>query len=167
LRGFQVWINLPASEKMSEPAYQEFDAARMPVESRIGARVKVIAGTTETGVSGPVLAPNVDARYFDIELAPGGAFSESVPEEHHAFFALYEGEATAPSEQGSQSFRGLNLLSLGPGDKVELRGGPAGARALLLAARPLNEPVAWSGPFVMNTREELMQAHEDYRQGRF
>jgi hypothetical protein len=167
LRGFQLWINLPASEKMSDPAYQEFDAALMPIESREGARVKVIAGTTETGVSGPVRAPHVDARYFDIELAPGGAFSESVPEDHVAFFIVYEGEASAPTEGGETALKGLTLATLGPGERAELKANEAGARALLLAARPLNEPVAWSGPFVMNTREELMQAFEDYRQGRF
>jgi hypothetical protein len=167
LRGFQLWINLPASEKMSDPAYQEFDAALMPIESREGARVKVIAGTTETGVSGPVRAPHVDARYFDIELAPGGVFSESVPEDHVAFFIVYEGEASAPTEGGETALKGLTLATLGPGERAELKANEAGARALLLAARPLNEPVAWSGPFVMNTREELMQAFEDYRQGRF
>ncbi len=167
LRGFQLWINLPASEKMSDPAYQEFDAARIPVEEREGARVKIIAGTTETGVSGPVRAPHVDARYFDIELAPGGVFSEGLPGDCQAFFVVYEGKATAPSNGGGTVLKALTLATLGPGDRVELQAGSAGARALLLAARPLNEPVAWSGPFVMNTREELMQAFEDYRQGRF
>jgi redox-sensitive bicupin YhaK (pirin superfamily) len=167
LRGFQLWINLPASEKMSEPAYQEFDASLMPIEDREGARIKIIAGTTATGVSGPVRAPHVDARYFDIELAPGGVFSASLPGDHQAFFVVYEGDATAPSAGGETVLRALTLAALGPGEQVELKGGATGARALLLAARPLNEPVAWSGPFVMNTREELMQAFEDYRQGLF
>jgi hypothetical protein len=167
LRGFQLWINLPAAEKMSDPAYQEYDAAKIPVEQREGSRVKLIAGTGESGVSGPVRAPHVDALYFDVELAPGGVFSQPLPAGHVAFFVVYEGEATAPSAGGPQEVKGLSLVALGPGDKAELTGGPNGARALLLAARPLNEPIAWSGPFVMNTKQELMQAFEDYRQGRF
>ncbi len=167
LRGFQLWINLPAAEKMSAPAYQEYDASRIPIEQREGSRVKIIAGTSGGGVSGPVRAPHVDALYFDIELAPGGVFTEPLPEDHVAFFVVHEGEATAPSAKGPQSVKALSLVALGPGDAVELSGGPQGARALLLAARPLREPVAWSGPFVMNTREEIVQAFEDYRQGRF
>ena len=167
LSGFQLWINLPAAEKMSAPAYQEYDASRIPIEQHDGSRVKIIAGTSPGGVSGPVRAPHVDALYFDIELAPGGVFSQAVPEDHVAFFVVYEGEASAPAEGGPQSVRALSLVALGPGDAAELTGGPQGARALLLAARPLREPIAWSGPFVMNTREELMQAFEDYRQGRF
>jgi redox-sensitive bicupin YhaK (pirin superfamily) len=167
LSGFQLWINLPAAEKMRDPAYQEYDASKIPVEQREGSRVKIIAGTGESGVSGPVRAPHVDALYFDVELSPGGTFSQALPRDHVAFFVVYEGEATAPSATGPQETAGLSLVALGPGDKAELTAGPNGARALLLAARPLNEPIAWSGPFVMNTRAELMQAFEDYRQGRF
>ncbi len=167
LRGFQLWINLPAAEKMSAPASQEYDASRIPVEQREGSQVKIVAGTSGRGVSGPVRAPHVDAVYYDIELAPGGVFSEALPEDHLAYFVVYDGEATAPSADGAQSIQALSLVALGPGDSVELTAGAQGARALLLAARPLHEPVAWSGPFVMNTRQELMQAYEDYRQGRF
>ncbi|MGO9431318.1 pirin family protein [Rhodoblastus sp.] len=167
LSGFQLWINLPAAEKMSAPAYQEFDASRIPIERREGARVKIIAGTSGGGAAGPVRAPHVDAVYYDIELASGGVFSEALPEEHVAYFVVYEGEATAPSPNGSQPIQALSLVALGPGAAVELKAGAKGARALLLAAKPLHEPVAWSGPFVMNTRQELVQAYEDYRQGRF
>jgi len=167
LSGFQLWINLPAAEKMSAPAYQEYDSARIPVEQRDGSRVKIIAGTSAGGVSGPVRAPHVDALYFDIELAPGGVFSQGLPEDHVAFFVVYQGQATAPAPGGPKAVEALSLVALGPGDAAELTGGPQGARALLLAARPLREPIAWSGPFVMNTRQELMQAFEDYRQGRF
>ncbi len=163
MRGFQLWINLPATEKMAAPAYQEVPAAQIPVEERDGARVKIIAGTSGGGVAGPVRAPHVDARYFDIELAPGGRFVERLPPEHTAFFVVYEGAATA----GAQQIEALSLVALGEGESAELTAGPQGARALLLAARPLGEPVAWSGPFVMNTRAELMQAYEDYRQGKF
>lgn len=167
LSGFQLWINLPAAEKLSAPAYQEYDAAKIPVEQRAGSRVKLIAGTGESGVSGPVRAPHVDALYFDIELAPGGVFSQALPAGHVAFFVVYEGEAAAPSTSGPQTVTALSLATLGSGDKAKLIAGPNGARALLLAAKPLNEPVAWSGPFVMNTQQELRQAFEDYRQGKF
>ncbi len=167
LRGFQLWINLPASEKMTAPAYQEFPAAEIPVEERDGVRVKIIAGASASGLRGPVTAPHVDALYFDLELAPGGRFVEPRPEDHAAFFVVYEGEATAPGETGERKLGALSLARLGPGQHAELTGGARGAKALFLAARPLREPIAWSGPFVMNTREEVMQAYEDYRLGRF
>ncbi|MBB4197816.1 quercetin 2,3-dioxygenase [Rhodoblastus sphagnicola] len=166
MRGFQLWINLPAAEKMSDPAYQEFKAAQIPVVQREGATIKVIAGTAD-GVAGPVRAPHVDAVYLDIALAPGAAFVHDLPEDHEGFFVVYEGEAEAPGETGAIALRGLTLAALGPGRTARLKAGAAGAKALLLAARPLREPVAWSGPFVMTTREELMQAYADYQAGKF
>ncbi len=120
LRGFQLWINLPAVEKMSAPAYQEFDATRIPVERRDGCRLKIIAGTSGGGIVGPVRAPHVDARYFDVELEPGAIFAEALPGDHAAFFAIYEGEATAPSDEGPRSAQALSLVALGPGENVEL-----------------------------------------------
>jgi hypothetical protein len=167
IRGFQLWINLPAAEKMTDPAYQEFSATQIPVEEREGCRIKIIAGTSGGGVTGPVSAPHVDAVYFDIELAPGGVFVEPLPPGHEAFFVLYEGEATVPAGSSAEKLEALSLANLGAGETARLTGGAKGARALLLAARPLREPIAWSGPFVMNTRKELMQAFEDYRQGKF
>jgi redox-sensitive bicupin YhaK (pirin superfamily) len=167
MRGFQLWINLPAAEKMAPPAYQEFKAAEIPIEEREGARVKIVAGTGATGVKGPVRAPQVDALYFDIELAPGGEFRQPLPEVYAAFFALYEGSASAPGQSGHPTLEALSLATLGGGGEAALTGGPRGARALLLAARPLREPVAWDGPFVMSTRAELLQAYEDFRQGKF
>jgi quercetin 2,3-dioxygenase len=166
MRGFQLWINLPAAEKMAPPAYQEFKAAQVPAVRREGATIKVIAGTAD-GVEGPVRAPHVDAVYLDIALAPGAAFAHDLPETHEAFFVLYEGEAEAPGAKGPVSLRGLTLAALGPGRAARLQAGATGAKTLLLAARPLREPVAWNGPFVMNTREELMQAYADYQAGRF
>ncbi|MCI4677346.1 pirin family protein [Rhodoblastus acidophilus] len=167
MRGFQLWINLPAAEKMSPPAYQEFKAAQIPVETREGARVKIVAGAGASGALGPVRAPHVDAVYLDVELAPGATFSQALPADHQAFFVLYEGSASAPGDKGEQAVEALALLALGAGGEAVLTGGPQGARALLLAARPLREPIAWSGPFVMNSRQELIQAFEDYRAGRF
>ncbi len=100
MRGFQLWINLPAAEKMSPAAYQEFKAAQIPVEEREGARVKLIAGAGISGAVGPVRAPHVDAIYFDIELAPGARFRQETPPDHQAFFVLYEGSASAPDATG-------------------------------------------------------------------
>ncbi len=167
MRGFQLWINRPAAEKMTDPAYQEFSATQIPAEERDGCRVKIIAGTSSGCVTGPVSAPHVDAVYFDIDLAPGGVFVEPLPPGHEAFFVLYEGEATVPSGSCAQKLEALSLVKLDEGETALLACGATGARALLLAARPLREPIAWSGPFVMNTRKELMQAFEDYRQGKF
>ncbi|HUO55773.1 MAG TPA: pirin-like C-terminal cupin domain-containing protein, partial [Rhodoblastus sp.] len=162
MRGFQLWINLPAAEKMAPPAYQEYKAAQIPVETRDGAQVKIIAGAGAAGLTGPVRAPHVDALYLDIALEPGATFRQALPPDHAAFFVLYEGAAAAP-----QPIDALSLVVLGAGDEAALTAGPTGARALLLAARPLREPVAWSGPFVMNSRQELLQAFEDYRNGAF
>ncbi len=171
MRGFQLWINLPAAEKMDAPAYQEFKAGQIPVVELENGRAKIIAGVGPGGVTGPVRAPHVDAVYFDLDLAAGGAFFHDLPEGHEGFFVLYEGEAFAPGQEGEidgeVALRGLTLAALGPGRAARLRAGASGAKALLLAARPLGEPIAWSGPFVMNTRDELMQAFADYRAGKF
>jgi redox-sensitive bicupin YhaK (pirin superfamily) len=165
MRGFQLWVNLPARLKMSEPKYQEFGPDRMPVEQRPGAAVKVVAGDTARGTAGPVRADTVDARYFDVTLEPGAAFEEMLPADHNAVFVVYE---------GSLHFAGLDapveaerLAVLGRGDLAAATAGPKGARFLLLSGRPIGEPVAWGGPFVMNTREEVMQAYQDYQSGRF
>jgi redox-sensitive bicupin YhaK (pirin superfamily) len=164
MRGFQLWVNLPARLKMTAPGYQEYRAEQLPVETRAGGTsVKVIAGTTSAGTAGPVRAPSTDARYFDVQLPAGATFTEAVPGGLAAFIVVHEG---AVDISGTE-VRSVGLAQLGDGDTVQLRaiGGPA--RALLVAGRPLNEPVAWQGPFVMNTREELMQAIDDYQAGRF
>jgi len=164
MRGFQLWVNLPAKDKMTAPGYQEFPAARMPVEKRDGdVRVKVITGSTSRGTAGPVTAAATDARYFDVELPVGATFDEALPPGHAAFVVVHEGMVSI----GGHEVSGVGLAQLGDGDAVWFTavGGPA--KALLIAGRPLQEPVAWHGPFVMNTTAELMQAIEDYQAGRF
>jgi redox-sensitive bicupin YhaK (pirin superfamily) len=165
MRGFQLWVNLPASLKMSAPGYQEFPAARMGRERRAdGVEIVAIAGTTSRGLAGPVAAPHVDALYLDIVLPPGGRFEEPVADSHSAMLVVYEGAVAI----GSGSPVGaIAVAALGPGDGVVAVAGPAGARCLLIAGRPIGEPVAWGGPFVMNTRAEVMQAFADYQSGRF
>jgi redox-sensitive bicupin YhaK (pirin superfamily) len=163
MRGFQLWINLPKALKMSAPDYQEFDAGQIPVETREGgAVVKVVAGKTAAGTAGPVSDGAVDALYFDVSLPAGATFEEPVAADHNVMLALYQGAVRI----GERRVEAVSLITLGQGDTVRLTA-ETDARFLLLAGRPLNEPVAWSGPFVMNSREEVAQAFEDYRAGRF
>ena len=165
MRGFQLWVNLPASLKMSAPGYQEFPAARMGHETRDGgAEIVVIAGATSRGTAGPVAAPHVDALYLDLVLAPGGRFEEPLAAERNALVVVYEGAAAIGA---GAPIDAISVAALGAGDGVAVTAGASGARCLLIAGRPLGEPVAWGGPFVMNTRAEVMQAYDDYQAGRF
>ena len=162
LSGFQLWINLPAAHKMDPPAYQEFDRSRIPLERRDGGvEIRVIAGTTSAGTQGPVEQPLTEPVYLDVALPAGVAFEESLPAEHNAFVFGIEDETRI----GDIVVKAETLGVLGPGDRVEVRAGETGARFLLIAGRPLNEPVARGGPFVMNTREEITQAFKDYSNG--
>lgn len=166
MRGFQLWINLPAARKMCEPRYQEVPAAGIPVERREGgATVTVIAGTTTAGTAGPVQAGETEAVYLDVSLPAGAVFAESLPAGHNSFLVLFEGGVTVG--EGGEPLTGQRIVLLGEGDRVEVTGGPQGGRFLLLSGRPIGEPVAWGGPFVMNTREEVMQAFRDYEAGKF
>lgn len=163
LAGFQLWLNLPAAHKMDAPAYQEFDATRIPVEERDGGvSVRVIAGTTDRGTTGPVEQPLTEPVYLDVSLPAGTHFTEHLPEAHNAFVFGIEGDSIV----GGRSIGPEQLATLDHGDAVSLAAGPEGARFLLVAGRPLNEPVARGGPFVMNTRDEIQQAFSDYSSGR-
>ena len=163
MSGFQLWVNLPAREKMSAPAYQEFAADRIPVERHDGgAQVKVIAGRTGGGIEGPVRNTEVDPFYFDVTLPAGARFEQVLPADHHAMAVVFEGSLRL----GGRPVEATSVAFLGEGERVEAESA-AGARFLLIAGRPIGEPVAWAGPFVMNTREEVMQAFEDFRSGRF
>ena len=167
MRGFQLWINLPAREKMTAPKYQEFPAQDIPQVDSQGVRVKVIAGRVE-GLTGPIAQPATDPTYLDIELSPGQGFSHALPAGHAAFVYVYEGEARIGEGDAAATTRTHELAVLTDGGAIRLEGrGDSPARAILVAGRPLREPVAKYGPFVMNTREELMQAFEDFQNGRF
>ena len=167
MRGFQLWVNLPASEKMTAPRYQEFAPERIPVlEPAAGVRVKLIAGEVE-GVRGPISQPATDPVYVDIELAPGAAWATVVPEGHNAFAYVFEGAATVGEGEEARALETHELGVLGGGERVAVRAGAAGARLILVAGRPLREPVARYGPFVMNTKEQVMQAFVDFQEGRF
>jgi redox-sensitive bicupin YhaK (pirin superfamily) len=162
--GFQLWVNLPASQKMTAPRYQDIAPERVPVASVDGARVKVLAGEAQ-GLRGPVEGIVTEPLYLDVALEPGASFRQPLPEEHSAFAYVFEGEAQV-GEPGSPIERG-RLAILGPGDSVLLHAERQAARLLLLAARPLREPVARYGPFVMNTRAEIAQAFQDFQSGTF
>ncbi len=163
LAGFQLWVNLPAAQKMTAPRYQEFDAGAIPVETREGGiEVRVIAGETSRGSRGPVTDLATPVSYFDISLPAGSLFEEPVAEALNAFVYLVEGSVRIDG----QPVPPLALAQLGQGGLVDIETDEA-SRLLLLAGRPLNEPIARRGPFVMNTEEELRQAFTDYQEGRF
>jgi len=165
MRGFQLWINLPARDKMTPPRYQDIPPEQVPeVSGGEGVRVRLLAGSLN-GVSGPVSGIVTEPIYFDVHLDAGATFSMPLPTQHTAFFYVYEGSAVS-GEDGKKVMRG-DLAILGQGGQVTIVAGSEPTRLILLAGRPLKEPVARYGPFVMNTREEIMQAFEDFNAGRF
>ena len=168
LEGFQLWINLPASHKMSAPAYQEHDRAQIPLETGPGTEIRVITGTTSKGTAGPVSQPLTEPLYFDVSLDAGTVFNEVLPETHNAFVYVIIGELRLEDESGQvRAVARDQLAILGPGDTIELGSGDEAARFLLVAGKPLHEPVARGGPFVMNTDSEVRQAFNDYQSGNF
>ncbi|WP_417494221.1 pirin family protein [Maricaulis sp.] len=161
--GFQLWVNLPAKQKMTAPRYQEFSADQIPVEQREDSRVRVLAGSSASGVTGPVEQIATRPLLLDITLEPGATFKEGVPAGHTVFISVYKGEVSA----GTETVKAPDLGVLSDGDAVELKAGAQGASFILAAGQPINEPVARYGPFVMNTQAELQQAVADFQAGRF
>ena len=167
MRGFQLWVNLPAKDKMTDPRYQEFPPSDLPVVTPApGVTVKLIAGAVD-GVAGPILQPATDPVYLDIELAPGAGWLYSLPPGHNAFAYAFEGALTIGEGEDARPLSAQEMAVLGGGDVLKLRAGDAGARLIVVAGRPLCEPVARYGPFVMNTKQEIMQAFTDFQEGRF
>ncbi len=171
MRGFQLWINLPAKEKMKPAGYRDLQAEEIPIVRlpNDGGTVKVIAGTVDvagTRTSGPIQGVTTDPTYLDVALPAGARFEHSVDGEHSAFIYPYEGRVEVGP---SGSARTLNSQSAGVltsgGDRIEVTAGPEGARFLVLAGRPLREPIVQYGPFVMNTRQEIEQAVRDFQSG--
>ncbi|WP_058835019.1 pirin family protein [Luteimonas abyssi] len=167
MRGFQLWVNLPARDKMTAPRYQEFGPERIPTATPAdGVSVKVIAGRVGE-VEGPVAQPATDPVYLDVVLDAGRDWTHALPEGHNAFVYVYEGGLSIGEGEDAREVETQHLAVLGGGDVLRLRAGDAATRAIVVAGRPLREPVARHGPFVMNTREELMQAFVDFQEGRF
>ena len=169
MRGFQLWINLPAREKMKPAGYRDVPAAQIPaVDLPGGGRAKVIAGALMTAgraTPGPIPGLTTDPLYLDVELVAGSAFAHPVAADYNAFLYLYEGSAAVGPAGDQRPFKTHSAGILSPGDRIEVTAGADGARFILLAGRPLNEPVAQYGPFVMNTRDEIEQAIRDYQSG--
>ncbi len=164
MRGFQLWVNLPAKDKMSAPRYQDIAPEKIPeIEPVVGVTVRVVAGRFGD-TEGPVAGIATQPLYLDIALAPGATLEVPVPAGHNAFAYVFEGDGvTLAGEDLDRS----ELAVLSDGDAVTLAAGDEAARVLLVAGRPLREPVARYGPFVMNTRQEIIQAVEDFNAGRF
>ena len=157
--GFQLWVNLPKKLKMTKPGYQEFDKTQIPVDQRDGARVRVLAGQISGGLRGPAKSAAIKPTLLDVTLEPGARFEEAIGDDHTTFVAVYRG--------GLKGIDAPNLGVLGKGELVSLQAGKDGASFLLVAGKPINEPVARYGPFVMNTEAELHQAVRDFQAGKF
>ena len=169
LEGFQLWINLPADHKMDKAAYQEYSAEHIPLESQeSGIEVRVITGVTSKGTKGPVVQPLTEPLYLDVRVPAGQYYSEELPASHNAFLYVIHGSVRVENEDGKPMWLVRDDLGvLNHGNVVKLQAGQEDARFLVVAGKPLREPVARGGPFVMNTKAEVQQAFEDYKQGEF
>jgi len=162
--GFQLWINLPASDKMIAPRYQDIAPERVPrVQPAPGVEVRVLAGEVD-GVSGPVQGVATAPIYLDISLQPGAAWTLTLPRGHRGFAYVFDG---AQALVGGEPLARSELGVLSDGTQVSLQGAATASRLILVAAQPLNEPVTRYGPFVMNTSEQIHQAIADFRAGKF
>ena len=161
MRGFQLWINLPAKQKMSEPAYQEFSSGAIPEYVNDGEKVRVLCGEYQ-GVCGPIDDPNTNVQYFDVSLTASRQFKHVLPAGLQAFLYVFEGDAMLADTPLPQH----TFAVLSDGESIELTAGGNGARFILVAGRPIGEPILQYGPFVMNTQQEIHQAMADYREGR-
>jgi redox-sensitive bicupin YhaK (pirin superfamily) len=169
LDGFQVWVNLPAKLKMTRPRYQDVAAAKIPELVRAdGVKVRVVAGEVD-GVEGAVREIYAEPEYLDVSMPPRRAFEQPVPRGHTALAYVFEGEVSFgdASDARHGPIAATRLAVLADGDVVRARTGPRPGRFLLLSGRPLGEPVARYGPFVMNTAEEIQETLRELREGRF
>ncbi len=165
MEGFQLWLNLPAKDKMIEPWYRDIPLEEVPrFTLDDGVTVQVIAGSTH-GVDGAVQRAHTEPLYLDLEIPAGVTFEQPIPAGHNAFVYVFRGEAVVEGK-GVGSGRMAILDNAAGADGVRIKA-VENTRVLVLAGRPLNEPIAQYGPFVMNTQAELQQAVEDFRAGRF
>jgi redox-sensitive bicupin YhaK (pirin superfamily) len=169
LRGFQLWINLPAREKMKPASYRDLQASEIPVVALPGGgTVKVVAGNLTidgAAIAGPISGVTTDPTYLDISLPAGARFWLPINSEHSVFIYPYEGQVAVGPDGATRPLDSHTAGVLTAGDRIELTAGREGTRLLLLAGRPLREPVVQYGPFVMNTRQEIEQAVRDFQSG--
>ncbi|MEH6421866.1 pirin family protein [Pseudomonas sp. CGJS7] len=167
MRGFQLWVNLPAREKMTEPKYQEFAPDRIvQLRPADGVQIKLIAGRIGD-LRGPISQPATDPVYLDVALDAGAGWEYELPEGHNAFVYAYEGGAEIGDGEDVRAIDTQELAVLSGGNLLKLRDSGNGSRLIVIAGRPLREPVARYGPFVMNTKQEVMQAFVDFQEGKF
>ena len=164
LHGFQLWINMPAKMKMSKPEYHYIDADQMAVHKDTDKQIKVIAGKFEKA-EGPIKGHNVDPVYFDIELKKGKEFTYEIPSTHNSFIYLIEGEIKI-GEKTHDKVKDSTLILLTRGENLKVSA-LSNAKFLLISGKPIGEQIARGGPFVMNTKQEILQAIEDYHSGTF
>src|SRR5574338_559744 len=167
MEGFQLWLNLPAQDKMAAPWYRDIPTGAIPeVSTEQGVTVRVIAGTSH-GVAGAEQRPVTEPLYLDIHLPAGSHFEQLLPAGHNAFLYVYRGEVAAGAELERVPDRTMAILANTPGsDGVTIQSCSQPARVLLIAGAPLGEPIAQYGPFVMNTAEQIQQTLADYQAGR-
>jgi len=169
MRGFQLWINLPAAEKMKPASYRDIQPSEIPIVSLSnGGRVKAIAGDVVVDgqiTKGPIQGLTTEPLYLDVALPAGAEFTQAVRVGHNVFIYPYEGSLSIGAGDNARTLKSQSAGVLTDGDTIEVRAGKEAARFILLAGRPLREPVAQYGPFVMNTREEIEQAIRDYQNG--
>ncbi len=162
--GTQLWVNLPAAEKMTAPAYQEFVAEQLPRETQSeNVEVAVIAGKTTQGTEGAVTGRPTKPLYLDVRIKGEQTFAEAVPSSFNALILVIEGSISV----ASTGIEVGNMAILGDGDAIEVSGTGRNSRFLLIAGQAIDEPIARGGPFVMNTQDEIKQAFADYHSGNF
>lgn len=167
MRGFQLWLNLPAAEKMTPAHYRDIPAAQIPVASLpSGGSIKVIANSAVIAgevVSGPIQGLTTEAIYWDVHLPKDAEFHHAIPEDHNTFLYVYEGDVTIGEDKRKLTKGNAGLL--GKGDQLRVQALDPDTRFLVISGKPLKEPIVQYGPFVMNTSEEIEQAIQDYRSG--
>jgi redox-sensitive bicupin YhaK (pirin superfamily) len=166
MKGFQLWVNLPAEHKMTTPRYQSISASMVPVEAPApGVRTKVVAGQTDGGTEGPVHTLSGAPLFLDIQLDPKSTFSQTVAQSHRGFLYVIEGAVRVGDSKTALAQEHLGVL--GPGERVHLSSDDSPTRVLLVAGQPVDEAVVRYGPFVMNTRQQILEAIQDFQEGRF
>lgn len=166
MRGFQLWVNLPQKDKMSAPRYQDVKKNDVPEIMHQGAKVKIVAGEIE-GVKGPADDIYASPRYLDVAIPANGTFKLSVPEGHTLFAFVFEGAGVFGQSEPAVTAKGGFVHYENTGGEVVIKAGENGTRFLLVSGKPLGEPVAWYGPIVMNTKEELQTAFRELQDGTF
>jgi quercetin 2,3-dioxygenase len=169
LDGFQLWVNLPARLKMTKPRYQEVVSQDIPaIEGENGSRIRVIAGAVG-GVQGSVKEIAADPTYLDVSVPANTSFTHSIPRGHTAFAYVFAGEGVfgVTADDEVEQISAPRLVVFENGDQIQVQASENGVRFLLISGKPLNEPVARYGPFVMNTKDEIEEALRDLRQGTF